>query len=204
MNSSNKLRKNELQEKEKKIRSILDRDYFHICTEVKLNKELKWAIYYKNLPSKAYYSEKNKPLLTSEKNTISDIYKLKNKFESEKRIEQMKSLYEEISLLSCLNKTITEIHRIFSKFSMIVLLTILILNLENMFFLHNVNLSLVLLFITSIEGLRSIYYAKILEKQRKLSTKKMEEIYLKEKIKRQGFYFLEKIKIQEEIKNEKI
>lgn len=195
MNSSNKLRKNELQEKENKIRSILDRDYFHICTGVKQNEELKWIIYYKNLPSKAYYSEKNKPLLTSENNTISDIYKLKKKFESEKKIEQMKSLYEVTPLLSCLSKAIAEINIIFRNFSIISLLTILILNLANMFFLHNVNLSLGILFIISIDGLMSIYYAKILEKQRKISTKKMEEIYLKEKIKRQGFYFLEKIKI---------
>jgi len=195
MNSSDKLRKNELQEKEKKIRSILDRDYFHICTEVKQNEELKWIIYYKNLPSKAYYSEKNKPLLTSEKNTISDIYKLKNKFESEKKIEQMKSLYETTPLLSCFNKTIIEINRIFSKFSIIVLLIILGLNLTNIYFVHNIELSLGLLLATSTVVLLSIYSTRNLENQRKTFIKKLEEIYLKEKIKRQGFYFLEKIKI---------
>lgn len=195
MNSSNKLRKSELQDKEKKIMSILDRDYFHICTEVKQNEEIKWIIYYKNLPSKAYYSEKNKPLLTSENNTISDIYKLKNKFESEKKIEQMKSLNEVIPLLSFFNKTIIEINRKFSNFSIIVLLIILGLSLTSMFFLHNIELSLGILLVISTVSILNMYSIRILENQRKIFRKKLEEIYLKEKIKRQGFYFLEKIKI---------
>ena len=60
----------------KEIKGILDEDYFHINVTLndKFRGGIEWAVYYKNLPTDDYFSEKNKPLLTSRRNTIADIY----------------------------------------------------------------------------------------------------------------------------------
>ena len=62
------------------VKGILNEDYFHV--NIKLNGGgIEWAVYYKNLKKDDFYSGKNKPLLTSRKNTIADIYILKDIFD---------------------------------------------------------------------------------------------------------------------------
>ena len=70
-----------IEKQRNKINGILDTDYFHVCTE---QNEIKWCVFYKNLGTEDYLSNKNEVLLTSENNTIDDVYKLKEKFEMEK------------------------------------------------------------------------------------------------------------------------
>ena len=80
-------------DKMQELYSILDRGYFHICItdNPKYRNNLEWSIYYKNLTPEDYYSEANKPLLTSDKNCIQDIYKLRDIFEKLKEQELIKN-----------------------------------------------------------------------------------------------------------------
>ena len=74
------------------LHDILDNNYFHVNTEIKDNK-VKWSVFYRNLPTSLYYSKENKPLLTSEKNMIADIYLLKDIFEKIKTQEAKRNIY---------------------------------------------------------------------------------------------------------------
>ena len=72
------------------IRGILDDNYFHICVSFnkKFRNNIEWAVYYKNLNQDDYFSNKNKPLLSSSKNTIADIYILKDIFDKQQQKEK--------------------------------------------------------------------------------------------------------------------
>lgn len=95
-----KKKNKQVYEETKAIRNILDSNYFHVAITMKGENEFDWRVYYNNLPAQTYYSEKNKPLLTSEKNTINDIYKLKDRFEQEKKKELKQHMKEYINI-SC-------------------------------------------------------------------------------------------------------
>ena len=75
--------KNKVTDRIKELHSILDNNYFHIHTSIQDDK-VEWSVYYMNLSKKEYYSEENKPLLTSKNNAISDIYELRDRFERAK------------------------------------------------------------------------------------------------------------------------
>lgn len=68
-----------------RLSEVLDKDYFHIHIEEFANKEVKWKVYFKNLTIEDYYSNENECLLSSEKNTIYDVYDLASNFLKEKR-----------------------------------------------------------------------------------------------------------------------
>ena len=63
------------------IEGILDREYFHMNIKITEEQKIEWVVYYRNLNTKIYFSNKNKPLLTSSKNTIADIYTLRDIFQ---------------------------------------------------------------------------------------------------------------------------
>ena len=67
-----------------KIQEILDMDYFHISLTQKDDGDIEWSVFYKNLNSKDYFSDRNICLLSSKNNTIDDVYRLAAKFEMEK------------------------------------------------------------------------------------------------------------------------
>ena len=58
------------------LQSILDNKYFHVNTKITEENKIEWTVYYCNLKSSDYYSGENKPLLTSRRNTVHDIYRL--------------------------------------------------------------------------------------------------------------------------------
>ena len=64
------------------IKGILDDNYFHI--NIRPNElfrgGIEWTVYYKNVNAEVFFSDKNKPLLTSRHNTIADIYILRDIF----------------------------------------------------------------------------------------------------------------------------
>lgn len=68
-----------------KLSEILDKDYFHIYVGETANSEIEWKVYFKNLTIEDYYSNKNECLLSSENNTIHDVYDLASNFSREKR-----------------------------------------------------------------------------------------------------------------------
>ncbi len=189
------MKNNNIKESIKDIKSILDREYFHTCTEVHENGVISWQVYYKNLPAKAYYSNKNKPLLTSKENSTADIYKLRDKFEKEKDIELMKVLKELIPLGSEVNKSMVCFEKNLSIYAEIVLVVAVIISFINLLLIHNIILSVTMLIAIVILGLSSVHFQKQNERQRRETNKRINEIYLKQKIKNQGFYFVDRIRI---------
>lgn len=184
-----------IKESIKEIKSILDKDYFHTCTEVRENGVISWQVYYKNLPAKAYYSSKNKPLLTSEKNAESDIYKLRDNFKKEKEKEFLKALKEMIPLASEFSKSMWKNQRNLANYAIIVLLILIGITYVNLFCVHNIILSIVMLVSILTAALFSVHFQRQNEKQIKETNKRITEIYVKQKIKNQGFYFVDRIRI---------
>ena len=80
------------------IYKILDKDYFHVCVEYTSKEKIEWEIYFKNLTPKDYFSEENKCLLSSDKNTLEDIQKLQSIFQKEKSKVQNELAFEIIFL----------------------------------------------------------------------------------------------------------
>ena len=80
------------------IYKILDKDYFHVCVEYTSKEKIEWKIYFKNLTQKDYFSEENKCLLSSDKNTLEDIQKLQSVFQKEKTKIQNELAFEIIFL----------------------------------------------------------------------------------------------------------
>lgn len=76
------------------LQNILDNNYFHVNTKITEENKIEWTVYYCNLKSSDYYSGENKPLLTSRKNTVHDIYRLKEEFEKLKNYEEIKNTSE--------------------------------------------------------------------------------------------------------------
>ena len=91
------------------IYNILDENYFHVCVTYKNNDEIEWKIYYKCLIHEDYFSEENSCLLSSDKNTIEDIEKLKSVFEKEKRCIEEKIALELMFSKSTIHSLIKEI-----------------------------------------------------------------------------------------------
>ena len=176
------------------ITSILDREYFHTSVAIK-NNYLKWSVYYKNLPERTYYSYKNKPLLTSDENDISDIYRLKEKFETEKDKEDVEGLYDFLNVAVPADIGLKKIQYLLNMLFMNTSITLLICAICNAIFMHNVLFSILYLLATIII---CFSYSKLSEKARKeikKTNKKMREKYIKNKIRKQGLYFVERIKV---------
>ena len=119
-----------------KLFTILDSNYFCVCITQIDNKET-WKIYYKNLPTRVYYSSSNKPLLTSEKNTIENIYALKEKFEKEKQKEFQQHLSEYLSLDKEVFYQTLSIKRIGSTMLTDIQLLYLVASVINLFFVNH-------------------------------------------------------------------
>lgn len=189
------MKNNNIKKSIKEIRTILDKDYFHTCTEVHENGVISWQVYYKNLPAKVYYSSKNKPLLTSEKNAESDIYKLRDKFEKEKEKELMKALKEIIPLGSEINKSMWKNQKNLANYAIIALLILIGITYVNLFYIHNIILSIVMLVSIITAALFSVHFQRQNEILIKETNKRITEIYVKQKIKNLGFYFVDRIRI---------
>ena len=78
------------------LSNILDKDYFHICMSYNYDYKdnIEWKIYYKNMNDEDFWSEKNTSILSSDKNCISDIYRLKDIFENIKNRYITENHYE--------------------------------------------------------------------------------------------------------------
>lgn len=77
-----KVEENKAIDIKEEIKGILDDNYFHI--NIRPNElfrgGIEWTVYYKNVNAEVFFSDKNKPLLTSRHNTIADIYILRDIF----------------------------------------------------------------------------------------------------------------------------
>ena len=179
------------------IYNILDSNYFHICIDTTNNT---WKVYYKNLPPRVYYSKINKPILTSENNTIDDIYKLKNKFEMEKTTELNRNVKEYINILKEVDYNMLNIKQIFSEMLTIILIFNLIASIINLIFINDRNVAMfqmILSIFTAIIGICKINQA---QKENNKGRNRIEETFIKGKIRKQGLYFVQKLK--GELKND--
>lgn len=173
--------------------SILDSNYFHICVENKEGKN-SWKVYYKNLPSAVYYSNKNKSLLTSKDNTINDIYKLRQKFEVEKSKELRKNMKEYINInkeLSCLLLKLKQKYSYILTDFFVLSLAISILNFV---FINNTKFAILQFGSITFMVIMGIYRMAQIQKTTRKGREKIKEAFIKEKIRRQGLYFVKRLK----------
>ena len=183
-------------DKMQELYSILDRGYFHICItdNPKYRNNLEWSIYYKNLTPEDYYSEANKPLLTSDKNCIQDIYKLRDIFEKLKEQELIKNNRELFENSYMYHSRMYEIKKK-GHLGM--------LNIFTFYAMFNVLLSLIVRnsIISILNGFFciaiAIYLSYNIKKTGELleeGNKEIKEMLLRNIIKKQGLTFVEKIK----------
>ena len=191
-----KRQENKTDEKIKALQNILDSKYFHICTTVdsRFQDNVKWVIYYKNLPEKVYYSEANKPLLTSEKNTIEDIYKLKEKFEEEKQKTEAITFKDWLNIYYCVFKNFHLIKYKYLEITNGLSLLTVVVNIVNLFTFQDILFSIYTLWLIVVLTLFSIGQGKEMNKWNNEAQNEIKEEYVKERIKRQGLYFLNRLK----------
>lgn len=172
--------------------SILDSNYFHICVE---NKEKNsWKVYYKNLPSAIYFSEKNKALLTSKENTINDIYKLRQKFEIEKSKEFRKNMKEYININKEISYFLLKLKQLCSYILTDFFLINLIVSIINLVFIINTKFAILHFALVTFIAILETYRIMQIQDLIKKSQEKIKEAFIKEKIKRQGLYFVQRLK----------
>ena len=175
------------------IQGILDKDYFHVNIRITETQKIEWAIYYKNLTTDNY-SDKNRPLLTSRKNTIADIYILKDIFKKLKQetVEEAGfEFFRDNKKLYWLIKGIKEISTLgmLNIFTIYTFVNIGIIVLANNFIVSTINTFLCILI--------GIYFTFKNKKMNKLldeAEEVKEKILLKNLIKGQSFEFVKKIR----------
>lgn len=185
--------KNTVMDSIEELNSILDSNYFHVCTSIQGDK-VEWSIYYKNLSEKEYFSDENKPLLTSKENTISDIYELRDRFERAKEKEFIENkyivfrdsfkIYSEMSEIKY--KGLTGMLNTFTFYGLVTL--IISISLDNVIY-SIINLCACIL--------AAIYFKYQQKSIKKLMDKKVEEtreFILRNIIKNKGLEFVERIR----------
>ncbi len=190
----NKKREKGIVENINKIQNILDKEYFHTSIKIINGNTFTWEIYYRNLPNNLYYSNKNKPLLTSKNNTIKDIYKLKQKFNLEKKkcfIDNWAKFFKfDIAIIDFTSNIRLENFKNYIVFYMLILMAILL----NALFFNNLEFSFLLIGMTIATGLTCINNQKRLNKIIEKEKIKIKEIFVKNEIRKQGLYFVNKLR----------
>lgn len=194
MKNRNKNKKiNATNDKLQELYNILDKRYFHISIQFK-HGNIEWSVYYKNLPTATYFHKRNIPILTSKKNTIKDIYELKDLFETEKKKEINQNIKEISNISYATFVPINYIKRKYIEILSDLMFLIATANLFNIFVTKNLEFSILSL------GLIVLFAILNYIKQRKINEKiencidEIQEIYIAEKIKRQGIYFIKRLK----------
>ena len=172
--------------KVKEIYKILDPNYFHLCIEDDGENEIKWSVFYNNLSTEDYFSEKNEPLLTSEKNVIGNIYQLNKKFENEKNKIFNDNLLDYIKSIKSSNKIIETAHSMLIK----IITVCVIITIINLFIKHSFwSTSICLIFSAST----FIIGQDTLKKIDKLFNKNNKEQYIKALTR--NFDFVERLRL---------
>lgn len=175
------------------LNSILDSNYFHVCTSIQGDK-VEWSIYYKNLNEKEYYSDENKPLLTSKENTISDIYELRDRFERAKEKEFIENKYivfrDSFKIYSVINEFKNKgLNGMLNLFTFYAVANVLI-NLV----LSNIIYSVINLCICILGEIYLTYQQKSIKKLMDKKIEETREFIIRNIIKNKGLEFVERIK----------
>ena len=185
--------KNTIIETVKELHSILDNNYFHVSTSIQGDK-VEWTVWYKNLNEKEYYSDNNKPLLTSKDNTISDIYELRDRFERAKEKEFIDNKYivlrdgfEIYSAMSEIKYTgLTGMLNIFTFYALLTL--IISMSLDNVIY------SIINLGACILAAIYFKYQQKSIEKLMDKKVEETREFILRKIIQNKGLEFVERIR----------
>lgn len=186
---------NATEKRVKELHSILDKNYFHICTSInsKYVDGVSWKVYYKNLPKQQYYSRKNRELLSSDKNTIEDIYKLKNKFEKEKAKIIKENAYEYSHISHSVFNTMYVNKKEFIKNFEILMFLILIASVVNLFTFKCLEFSILSTLYIGIIAILGSYILEQIDKLREKVIHEIQDNYVRERIRRQGLYFVKRL-----------
>ncbi len=182
----------------RKINNILDKRYFHVCTSFndRCVGNIEWEIYYSNLPENLYFSNKNKSLLSSKRNIISDIYALKDRFEKEKQLIIKANIEEYIKISYENYSNMSKIKSYFTETIVDILLINVFLVFFNILFFKSVEISILNLINTILIAILAIRKNIKIDKKINKFQNDIEENYIQEKIRQQGLYFVEKLRKQ--------
>lgn len=187
------------------IRKILDKNYFHVSTvyETKDNKE-QWTVFYKNLPENVYFSNNNKAILNSKDNTIEDIYALNRSFQKAKQKEIDKNFFELANVIRSMSDLYLEAKEIHMNIFLYFAIAINIFTVINVFVNGSslASTSNLLIFITY--SILLLLGLKKLKCEFDKATDKITEKIIQEKIRRQGLFFVDKIKSEFKLEKERI
>lgn len=178
--------KNNILNQVKEIYKILDSNYFHLCIEDDSENAIKWSVFYNNLSTEDYFSERNKPLLTSENNVIGNIYQLNKKFEDEKNKIFNNNLLGYIKSIKFQNRIIDMLFSMLTK----ILIVCVIIATINIFIKHSLWSSFICL-IFSVSTY--IIGQKTLKRIDKLFNKNVKEQYIKTLTR--NFDFVERLRL---------
>lgn len=186
-------KKNTIIDTVKELHSILDNNYFHVSTSIQGDK-VEWTVYYANLNEKEYYSDDNKPLLTSKDNRISDIYELRDRFERAKEKEFIDNKYivfrdgfEIYSAMSEIKYTgLTGMLNIFTFYALLTL--IISMSLDNVIY------SIINLGACILAAIYFKYQQKSIEKLMDKKVEETREFILRKIIQNKGLEFVERIR----------
>ena len=185
--------KNKVTDRIKELHSILDNNYFHIHTSIQDDK-VEWSVYYMNLSKKEYYSEENKPLLTSKNNAISDIYELRDRFERAKEKEFIDNKYivfrDGFEIYSAMSEIKYEgLNGMLNIFTFYALVTLIIsMSLDNLIY------SIINLCACILGAVYLTYQQKSIEKLMDKKIEETREFILRKIIQNKGLEFVERIK----------
>lgn len=177
-----------------KLHNILDKNYFHVCVSLTEENNVEWTVFYNNLDEEDYISSKNKPLLTSKRNTIADIYRLENKFEELKKKQRelhVLELFHDCFNIHQLGYQIKEESHLGMTNIFLIYATL------NIFLINFANKTIASVFNLLLCILMAIYYYKKINKLYKLLDNQdniTEEIILRNIIKRKGLNFVKELK----------
>lgn len=185
--------KNKVTDRIKELHSILDNNYFHIHTSIQDDK-VEWSVYYMNLSKKEYYSEENKPLLTSKENTILDIYELRDRFERAKEKEFIDNKYivfrDGFEIYSAMSEIKYEgLNGMLNIFTFYALVTLIIsMSLDNLIY------SIINLCACILGAIYLTYQQKSIEKLMDKKIEETREFILRKIIQNKGLEFVERIR----------
>ena len=180
----------------KYIYNILDKDYFHVHVSTSIDGKVQWKIYYKCLIHEDYYSEENKLLLSSERNTLEDVERLESIFQKEKNKVEEKIFLDNLFMVNNMYSVLRILDRKITTIILILYTINLILWLISCFIQYNTTLSLYGTILMWLILISNFVIDKIFDKEISVSVKKNMEEKTRMYIKGMGFKFLERIRIQ--------
>ena len=176
------------------INRILEEDYFHVNIRITEEQKVEWTVYYKNLKENEYFSGRNKPLLTSRKNTIADIYILKAIFEELKQNTKKENGYEFFKDNFKIYFSINEIRERASLGMLAIFSIYVFANMAIIFILNNYIASFYNAIVCFLACMYYIHENKKINKLVDKAENVKEEVILKNIIKGKGLSFVKELR----------